>query len=162
MEVWQFDQCSRVCVSSPFQSQGLTYVLASSGRLWSTALRMDSSKAEGAAKSVVRCAPDSMLRCTALALECSSLASRIGGSCSKMDCHTPHSRRALLHPAAWPPALGRPSPPWTTPAARCWPVPPPAAPSRLSGRSCGHMQCTAWPPLAPGRWWTEVGATAVG
>ena len=51
--------CSEVWAASKsalLLLQGLTYVLASSGRLWSTALRMDSSKAEGAAKSVVRCA----------------------------------------------------------------------------------------------------------
>ena len=36
-------------------AQGLTYVMASSGKLWSTALRMDSRKAEGAAERTVRC-----------------------------------------------------------------------------------------------------------
>lgn len=37
-------------------AQGLTYVTASSGRLWSTAMRMGSQKADGAAERTVRCA----------------------------------------------------------------------------------------------------------
>ena len=37
-------------------AQGLTYVMASGGKLWSTALRMGSQRAEGAAERTVRCA----------------------------------------------------------------------------------------------------------
>ena len=37
-------------------AQGLTYVTASGGRLWSSALRMDSQRAEGASERTVRCA----------------------------------------------------------------------------------------------------------
>lgn len=62
-----FQATSFVCV---LFLQGLTYVSASSGRLWSTALRMDSSKAEGAAKSVVRCAFSSATRSSVLVSPC--------------------------------------------------------------------------------------------
>jgi hypothetical protein len=34
---------------------GLTYVMASGGKLWSTALRMESKRAEGGAERTVRC-----------------------------------------------------------------------------------------------------------
>jgi hypothetical protein len=39
-------------------AQGLTYVTASGGKLWSTALRMESQRAEGAAERTVRWAPE--------------------------------------------------------------------------------------------------------
>jgi hypothetical protein len=35
-------------------AQGLTYVMASGGRLWSTALRMESQRAQGAAERTVK------------------------------------------------------------------------------------------------------------
>ncbi len=35
-------------------AQGLTYVMASGGRLWSTALRLESQRAEGAAERTIR------------------------------------------------------------------------------------------------------------
>lgn len=36
-------------------AQGLTYVMASGGRLWSTALRLESQRAEGASERTIRC-----------------------------------------------------------------------------------------------------------
>lgn len=35
-------------------AQGLTYVMASGGKLWSTALRMESQRAEGVAERTIR------------------------------------------------------------------------------------------------------------
>ena len=72
-------------------AQGLTYVMASGGRLWSTALRLESQRAEGAAERTVRCGPG----CTGCATLPASGAGQ--GSAAALDSE--------LLPQEWQPWL---------------------------------------------------------
>lgn len=64
-------------------AQGLTYVTAAGGRLWSAALRMDSQRAEGASERTIRCAG----RAGLLGLRLGSV-SLLGCSLQRAACRT--------------------------------------------------------------------------
>ena len=125
-------------------AQGLTYVMASGGRLWSTALRMESQRAEGAAERTVRwvrrlCACACTCVCECVRLHPSGCVRGVewlaaGGAASgtteqqrQVDCLP---GRASLRATHLP---HTPCPPSPTRLPTCLPTCPPF-PSRIAAR----------------------------